>query len=270
MSARLAILIPVYNDPAGIQSSLESIQRAPRPTGMVTLVVDDGSDPPLKIKEANFHEIGLEIIRLQENRGIEQALNEGLKKLLASDITYIARLDAGDTIRADRLTRQLEWLEQHPETVIIGSDVEFVDAAGNIQFRQRPPADDKGIRRRMHFSSALMHPSMMISAEALKRIGGTYCSNYPAAEDYELFVRLMNIGLAASIPESLTTCHLTSSGITARRRRKQLLSRLRIQIDIFEPLQIESYLGIVMTLLFLLAPAALVTKLKRRLASVPF
>lgn len=269
-NTKLALLIPVFNDAAGLRASLESLHKADMPNSMITLVVDDGSEPSLDLNMSDFREIRLEVMRLPRNQGIEHALNAGLKRLLTSDeIAYIARLDAGDTINADRLTRQLEWLELHTETVIIGSDVDFVDAAGKLQFRQKPPIDDKGIRHRMHFSSALMHPSVMIRAETLKRIGGAYSAHYPAAEDYELFFRLMNIGQAASIPESLTTCHLSSGGLSAQRRRKQLLSRLRIQFRFFRPMLIESYLGICMTLLLMLTPTVLVTRIKRRLASVP-
>ena len=267
---KLAILIPVFNDSAGIQSSLESLCKADIPGGLITLVVDDGSVPSLDLNMSDFKNIGLEVLRLPCNQGIEHALNAGLEKLLASNITYIARLDAGDTIRADRFTRQLEWLDLHPKTVIIGSDVEFVDTACHLQFRQHPPTNDQGIRRRMHFSSALMHPSVMIRTEALMRIGGAYSLSYPAAEDYELFFRLMKTGQAASIPEPLTTRLLTSGSISERRRRRQLFTRLRIQIGFFEPLLIESYLGICATLLFMIIPTALVMRLKRRLASVPF
>jgi hypothetical protein len=92
---------------------------------------------------------------------------------------------------------------------------------------------------------------------------GPYSTRYPAAEDYELFFRLLGRAHAASIAEPLTTSVVSRDGITVAKRRMQLASRLRIQWRYFDPGRPESYAGIALTLLFFVLPYRLLGFLKR-------
>jgi hypothetical protein len=94
---------------------------------------------------------------------------------------------------------------------------------------------------------------------------GSYSTDYPAAEDYELFFRIMQHARAATIGEPLTTLTVAGGGISIRRRRAQVLSRVRVQWRYFDPWRWESYGGIALTLLLLLVPNRLVFALKRRI-----
>lgn len=259
----LAILIPVFNDAAGLQLSLESLLvAAPCPAPVMTLVVDDGSDPQLTLDQERYHALGLQLLRLQANQGIEAALNLGLKEAIQRRITYLARLDAGDTIAPDRLTRQLAMLEQNADLGIVGSDASYVDPAGKLLFVFRSAEDDAVIRRRMHINSCLVHPSVMIRMSVLEQVG-PYSAEYPAAEDYELFFRILAVTKARCIATPLVSTVVSESGISTRRRRVQLVSRLRIQCKNFCWNHIEAYLGVALTLVLLVLPAAPVMVLKR-------
>ena len=264
----MAVLLPVYQNLTGIELSLDSISCAKHPCEIITIAVDDGSVPALTLDLNRYRNIGLTILRLTHNQGIEAALNCGLKLAESLNVSYVARLDAGDTIAPERLVKQMLLLETRPDIVIVGSRVRFVNEYGVEQFIFTPPDSDRGIRRRMHLSNSLIHPAVMIRMAALNG-GDSYGTGYPAAEDYELFFRLLGKGKAASIPESLTVTMLASKGISLQNRRRQLISRLRIQLRYFEWRFIESYLGIAATICFLAIPAGVVGRIKRVVGKIP-
>lgn len=259
-SVRLAVLIPVFNDGRGLHASLASLRAARRPPGTLILVVDDGSQPPITDSEPDGA-MPVRLLRLPVNQGIERALNAGLAEAQRLGAAFIARLDAGDTIEADRLELQLRLLEEQPELGLVGSSARFVDETGQVLFTFQAPQSDAEIRARMHVNCCILHPTVMLRTSVLA-LAGAYSTDYPAAEDYELFFRMLGHCRGACLPQVLVTTTAARDGISLRRRRRQLLTRLRVQRRFFDARRAESYLGILATLLLLVLPQALVLRLK--------
>lgn len=258
----VVVLIPVYGKSGPLLSTLDSLLGARLPARIGTLVVDDGSEPPVEADAGRYAKLGLRLVRLPRNAGIEAALNHGLELARELGAKYVARLDAGDTAHPERLAKQLAHFESHPDVGFIASDVLFVDEGGRHLFRFEAPRSDGETRRRMHVSCCLIHPSVMLRMSVLEE-AGPYSTRYPAAEDYELFFRLLGRSRAASIPEPLTTSIVSAAGISVARRRTQLASRLRVQWRHFDAGRIESYVGVGLTLLFFLVPHRLLAGIKR-------
>jgi glycosyltransferase involved in cell wall biosynthesis len=102
---KVVVLIPYYDDIDGLYRSIDSIKEE---LLVDIVIVDDGSkikpdEINLKSKYKNVHDIFL--ITLTENKGIENALNEGLAFIKRNDnYKYIARLDL--EIRVKRIEYQ--------------------------------------------------------------------------------------------------------------------------------------------------------------------
>ena len=256
----LAILIPVFNDPQGLRRSLDSLRAARQPAGTVTIVVDDGSTEPVQAAETDSQP-GVVVVRLPQNSGIEHALNAGLAEARRRGARYIARLDAGDTIAPERLERQLAVLETRPDVGLVGSSARFEDESGQTLFVFLAPEDDATIRRRMHINCCILHPTVMLRDSVLE-IVGDYSTRYPAAEDYELFFRMLGHCKGTCLPDVLVSTEASRKGISVKRRRAQLVSRLRVQQHFFDARCVESYFGIAMTLALLAVPQRMVLALK--------
>jgi glycosyltransferase involved in cell wall biosynthesis len=259
LAPRVAVLIPVYGHPQALRATLDSLLAAELPPRMATLVIDDGSEPPLEIDAVRYAKLGLRLERLPSNRGIVAALNRGLDLAREAGIEFLARLDAGDTAHPQRFARQLACFERDPGLGIVASDVLFVDESGKPLFRFESPRTDADARRRMHINCCLIHPCVMLRMSALE---GAYSADYPAAEDYELFLRMLARSRAASLTEALTTSVVSAGGISLARRRVQLRSRLRQQWRYFDARRPESYAGLALTLIFFVLPSRLVARLK--------
>ncbi|GLV47211.1 glycosyl transferase [Thermus sp. LT1-2-5] len=257
---RIAVLIPVYKDQAGLEKSLSTL---PAEVPLDIVVVDDGSQPPIQLPNLPGEHKGY-LLRLEQNVGIERALNYGLNWILERGYEYVARLDAGDVSLPGRFLHQMEFLDKNPEYALVGGQVEFVDDEGREVFRERFPTKYEDIRRIMHARSCFIHPAVMFRASVLREVG-LYSEAYEAAEDFELFFRITRRYPVANLERVVLRCHVNPRGISLTKRRKQVWSRLRIMVRYFDPWVRESWLGLVKNALLLVVPVPWVRWLKQRL-----
>lgn len=260
MQNRIALLIPVYNDQEGLNLS---ISKLPGEVPLDIVVVDDGSQPPIVLPDIPPPHQGY-LLRLAKNQGIEHALNHGLKWILERGYEYIARLDAGDIALPGRFLKQQQFLDQHPEYVLVGGQAHFVDGEGRDVFEEHFPETYAEIRRFMHARCCFIHPAVMLRASVLRDVG-LYSDRFKAAEDYELFFRIVRKYKAANLPHVVVITAWDPQGISLTKRRAQVWSRIRIMLHYFEPGRKESWLGILKNLPLLVLPLPWVISLKRRL-----
>ncbi len=259
-STRVASLLPAWNPGERLDRTLSSIAAQDIPCEI--FLVDDGSVPALRPpSRAGSHPIHL--IRLERNEGIASALNAGLAQIMDQGFDYVARHDVGDVDVADRLSRQVAFLNTHPEIVLVGSSAEFYSEGGEL-FTFKAPVGDDAIRRQMCYSAALVHSTCMFRPEALREMG-RYSESDDCAEDYELFFRMNQRFKLENLPEVLVRAEYNIDGISISRRRQSLVSRLRLQWRFFEPRCLHSYLGVLQTALLFVAPIRLVALIKRAL-----
>src|SRR5438067_1848511 len=118
-TGRIAVLIPVYNEPGCMAATLRSLCGQGVPFTLV--LVDDGSTPPLTFDPEPL-DYPVVLLRMPKNGGIEAALNAGLEYVAEAGFELVARVDAGDRCAPTRLRRQLAFLDAHPEVQLVGSD----------------------------------------------------------------------------------------------------------------------------------------------------
>lgn len=231
MKSEIVILIPHYNNPAGLEKSLATVESS---FPIEVLIVDDGS--VRKPDEQSLHELfrgklKINFIYNKVNQGIERTLNIGLKYIQDyMDIKYIARLDCGDTCDPLRFVKQKQILDDHPDFYLIGSWVEFVDDSGKKIYTYKAPSNHKKIVNHMFLKCSFIHPSVMFRTAALYEIG-LYPVKYKAAEDYAFFFNFVNKYKTHIIPEVLTYCEVNHGGISITKRNTQLNSKLKILYD---------------------------------------
>jgi glycosyltransferase involved in cell wall biosynthesis len=196
----VSVLMPVYNSQKYLSRAIESVLNQSF-RDFEFIMIDDGSiDDSLGIMEwyAQHHER----IRIMSrpNTGIVGALNDGLEIARGA---LLARMDADDVCMSTRLEKQVAYLDAHPECVMVGSRVLLIDAEGSpicewAVETTHDEIDQSHIERRW----PVVHPSVVIRSEALKRLGG-YRQKYDTQEDIDLFLRLAEIGQVANLPQVL-------------------------------------------------------------------
>jgi Glycosyl transferase family 2 len=256
---RIAVLIPVHDDQAGLDRSLDSL--ACDGAEFWVVVVDDGSSTPVRIRPGL--PFGVTLIR-QDNRGITEALNAGLAHIDSTGFDYIARLDAGDVTLPGRLSAQAGFLDKRPDYALVGCSTDFVDTDGRELFEFRPPKGDAEIRKFQRYRIGFVHPAVMMRAADVRAVRG-YDVRYEGAEDYDLFFRLGQIGKLANLPEVFLKYEVNPSGLSARRFR-QGTARLRVQARHFDVFSPHAWAGFVRNVALLFVPRELVLGAKQQLS----
>ncbi len=257
----VCILIPHYGETSELLVSLQSIVEE---RVVAVVVVDDGSPSPPQLAElerACHPNTRLSLIVLGANHGIEAALNHGLRFALERGHGFIARLDSGDTVAPNRFAKQQRYMNEHALD-LCGTWVDFVSVAGERLFTLRHPVDHAEILRSIKMFNPFVHPSVMMRRDYVVQ-NGFYPEDYPALEDWAYFMRGRMIGRMGNMPEVLTTYVVSPTSISSRRRFRQSLSKLQLQLAYFE-MNRESVLGLGRSLLALLFPRNLLTALKGR------
>ncbi|CAH2939332.1 MAG: Glycosyltransferase [uncultured Paraburkholderia sp.] len=257
----VAVLMPAYNGQADVDLTLASFSERAL---VHVLIVDDGSTPP--IVAPALPNLQIEVLRMPVNGGIERALEAGTDALAQRGFRYAARIDAGDRSVPQRLAKQRAYMEAHPRVAGLGMWTQVVTRAGEPLFMLSPPAEAAQIRRLRFFRSCLAHPSMMLRIDAVRAVGN-YRAKYRSAEDFDLFVRLMERYDCANLPELGLYYELNEGGISATKRRRQVLSTLRLQLRYFNVANPYDWLGLAKNLLHLVTPYRALQRVKRGLLS---
>ncbi|WP_028214309.1 glycosyltransferase [Paraburkholderia mimosarum] len=257
--ADVAVLMPAYNGQDDVARTLASFDEV---ATIYALVVDDGSTPPVVAPEVPG--MCVEVLRMPKNGGIERALQAGIEALVARGFRYAARIDAGDLAAPQRLAKQRARMEAEPALAALGTWTQVVNRAGEPLFMLRPSADAHTLRRTRLLRSPLVHPSVMLRVDAVLAVGN-YRVQYPAAEDLDLFLRLMERYECANLPELGLYYELNEGGISATKRRRQIVSTLRLQLRYLNVLNWRDWAGIAKSLLHFVTPYGALQRMKRAL-----
>jgi glycosyltransferase involved in cell wall biosynthesis len=255
----VAVLMPAYNGQADVERTLASFSEDAR---IHVLIVDDGSTPP--IVAPALPNMSVEVLRMPKNGGIERALQTGIEALAARGFRYAARIDAGDLTAPHRLAKQRAHLEAHPHIAGLGMWTQVVSRDGQPLFMLTPPSEPGAIRRERFMRACFVHPSMMLRIDAVLAVGN-YREAYKAAEDLDLFLRMMARYDCANLPELGLYYELNEGGISATKRRRQIASTLRLQMHYFNVLNVCDWLGLAKNLLHFVTPYQTLQRLKKRL-----
>ncbi|SEK02450.1 glycosyltransferase [Paraburkholderia diazotrophica] len=255
----VAVLMPAFNGQADVERTLASFSEHAR---IRVLIVDDGSTPP--IVAPALPNMSIDVLRMPKNGGIERALQAGIEALAARGFRYAARIDAGDLSAPQRLAKQRAYLEANPHVAGLGMWTQVVSRDGTPLFMLTPPAEPRAIRRVRFLRTCFVHPSMMLRVDAVLAVGN-YREAYKAAEDLDLFLRLMERYDCANLPDVGLYYELNEGGISATKRRRQIVSTLRLQMQYFNVLNPCDWLGFAKTLLHFVTPYQTLQSVKKRL-----
>ena len=193
---RISVVLPVRDEESLLEEALESLLRQSE-RDFEVIAVSDGSNDGTGEVLARFAARDGRVKPVRQARsGIVAALNRGLRQARG---IYIARMDADDICRPERLALQADFLDREPGIGLVGSRVEYLGDAdkneGLAHFvrwsNSLIAARDISLYR--FVESPLIHPSVMFRRELPKRFGPYRDGPFP--EDYELWLRWMEMGV---------------------------------------------------------------------------
>lgn len=189
----VSIVLPTYNRVKLLKKSIKSIIRQSYDNWEL-LVIDDGStdctrDYMLQLSKSDSR---IKYIRIPKNNipGISYYLNLGIE---LSKGKYIARMDDDDEwCFTDKLKQQVEFLDSHPDYVIVGGGSIMIDTDGKELYRYFKKETDEEIRKYALFACPLDHPTVMYRKDAALSVGSY--NPYEMCEDWDFFLNIGRIG----------------------------------------------------------------------------
>jgi len=192
----VSVIIPTHNRAGFVTEAIGSVL-AQSYQDFELIIVDDGSEDNTRKTIERF--AGRIRYQYQENHGISHARNTGLHLAQAP---YIAFLDSDDLWIRDKLARQIEHMENHPDHLLCHTDEIWIRNGVRVN-----PKKIHGKHSGWIFSYCV--PLCMISLssalmkrELLDRVG-IFDETLPVCEDYDLWLRASLVTAVGFLPQPL-------------------------------------------------------------------
>lgn len=220
----ISVIITTYNAAGFIKETIESVLNQTFES-FELLIGDDGStdntceivekigDPRIAITKCEHDFIGTENYLLYKAKG-----------------KYIARLDHDDVMLPDRLKKQYEYMELHPEIDVLGTSVVcFGDSSDIISVK----ANYRFTVRDFLKSNYIVNPSVIIRRSSITENNLRYNKRYLYADDYGLWVDMLKCNLhLENIPDILTKYRVSRNQTSRKFSNIQAESANKVAVDL--------------------------------------
>ena len=180
----VTVLMSVYNGEKYLRQAIDSILNQTLRDFEFVIYDDCSNDSTAEIINS-YSDTRIVYRRNSSNKGLTANLADGVKRSAAR---YIARMDADDVAYSNRLKRQVEWMDVHPEITILGTPVKYFSVSPGDGALSEQPQDDATIKARLFIDFTLMHPSIMIRRDDLVNRGINYNTDFRYSQDHALYL----------------------------------------------------------------------------------
>lgn len=216
----VSILMSTYNEPLSfIKQSVESIENQNYREIEIIIVVDNPTNRDLIkfLENVSENNSQIKLVINEKNLGLTGSLNKALQ-FASGD--YIARMDADDISKPDRLKKQLDFLKKR-KLDLVGCNIQNIDENGITSDRITiyPETPDK-VAKYARYDSPVAHPSWLVKREVFESLNGY--QEIDACEDYDFIVRaILNGFKIGNIQEPLLNYRINTQGISSTKKSKQ-------------------------------------------------
>tara|TARA_B100001287_G_scaffold72444_1_gene60079 strand:- start:11039 stop:12055 length:1017 start_codon:yes stop_codon:yes gene_type:complete len=226
-----SVVMSVYNGSEFLSDAIESILQQTYKNFEFIIINDASTDNSLEIiKSYNDHRIVL--IENKKNIFLAASLNKGIK---ASQGKYIIRMDADDISMPNRISKQVQYMENNPDIGICGTCSEII---GFNPGYSKYSAENHIIKYKLLYECHLLHPTIIIRSDIIEKHQLYYNESYRKNQDYELFVRAIDKTNYGNILDYLLKYRQTEHNIK-REVHDQNQNVIEIQKKLFRKLGLE-------------------------------
>lgn len=252
MNPTVSLVLSYYNEKESwLRQCINSILNQTFTDYEIIIIIDN----PTIERKINDYLLNLEdmfdnihVIKNDVNIGLALSLNKGIKVAKGK---YIARMDADDICRSDRLEKELLFLKMGNYDMVfsnknvIGEDSQLIDTAKPYMF------GNENINNILTLYNCVVHPSVLIRKEVILKLGGY--RDFKQAQDYDLWLRLLSNNYKIGVlDEPLIDYRIRENSIsqskallqflTAEYQKKLFKQRMRKNVDDFSKENFNKFL----------------------------
>jgi len=230
MKNLVSVILPVYNASHYLKDAVESILNQTY-TNFEFIIINDGSTDSCCDFLKFLDDKRIKFINHDINRGIIITLNEAIQ---ISRGEYIVRMDSDDISYPDRIKVLVNYMNAHPQTGVAGS---YTNLTGKTLYYTKYLTSDE-IKARLLFDNIFSHPTMIFRKSVFIENGIFYNEKYIHAEDYGLWMELLDKTDYGIIPVPLLKYGIHQNQISNVYRKEQICSVGLIQSRIFNKMNL--------------------------------
>lgn len=213
----ITVVMPVYGHEPHISEALKSLERQTYGRFETVVVTENASDETSNdLARSN---LDLTQINYCGDGGLAGALNEGIRH---SSGKYIARMDADDICRQNRLQIQVEFMENNDDIDVLGGAYNTISEDGSFRSEVFPPRSHLTIEWCLILNNCIPHPAVMVRRKILTSLDTVYKPKYNTVEDYELWNRLKNSVRIHNLSDKLINYRSSSKSKQYAKRQSEL------------------------------------------------
>lgn len=190
----------MFNAEQYLPQALESLLAQTCPDLRI-VVVDDASTDGTSAVLRRFTDPRLQVLANRERLGPAGARNRGLDEAVSK---YVAFHDGDDIAHSNRLEAQLAFLAARPDVRLVAACIRVIDDAGRPTGVVWGHADEgASLAASMLFRNGLATSTIVAERDFIGR--DRFDASLTVASDYEMWLRLLERGAAASLPDVLVS-----------------------------------------------------------------
>lgn len=207
--------MPVYNGEKFITQTIDSVLNQTF-SDFEFIIVDDGSTDNSERIVKSYNDERIKFFKNKNNSGIVFSLNRALEISCAE---YIARIDADDICMKERLKIQSDFLDSNENVGVCSANICYIDAEGVEGRIVKMPISADECKVNFLFGNQVIHPAAMFRRELAVKVGG-YTVGMEPAEDYDFWIKLLEISEIQNIDEVLLKYRTHSSNYSIIKRHE--------------------------------------------------
>lgn len=235
----VSVVMPVFNALPWLSEAIDSVLSQTYTNFEFVIVDDCSSDGSLDLlREYEKQDNRVKLIVNEKNLGVAGSLNRGVAQ---SSGVYIARMDADDVSYPERFYYQVNYMQDNPGCVVVGSWIDRLRKNGSKKLKKFPE-DSDALKLLLMFECCFSHPAVMMRRSALLSLPFVYDERFSSAQDYELWSRLQYCGDFCCLQTSLLMYRELDTSVSMQARKKNL-KRERVNLIYDELLRYRGFSG---------------------------
>lgn len=196
---KVSVILCFYNEEKYLAKSIDSVLTQTYSNFELILVNDGSTDHSEEIVK-NYHDNRIVYKTYEGNKHLAYARNRGLE-LATGD--YIAFFDGDDIMVSNKLEKQVSYLNEHKDIMIVSGGFSYMDSEGNVEKKIIEPRylDDEHIRAFFLFGNCIANGATMFRREVIDKYHLYLDESNSASEDWRYWISVLPYGKFANMNE---------------------------------------------------------------------
>ena len=222
--ALVTVLMPVFNACDYVDAAINSVINQNFEDWHLLIINDGSTDNTAEVLEQFKDHPQITIQTNPKNLKLIATLNSGLELITSP---YIARLDADDIMRPNRLYEQTKFMEANKKVMLCGMGFYSFSEKGDYRTETLYPSSQEEIVFRHLVNISLCHGTIIIRNKITDQL--IFNDDYPHAEDYELFEKISAVYKVTNLNTIGTSVRIHEESVSQVFKETQLTGKKRVQ-----------------------------------------